>query len=174
MNNREKMVKQLAVTILFDLLVAGCLASVLIPRAEKTKNCNEDLFYAGFAICAYILFFVVRNLIICASCYASKNPSGYSTVARWTFLCVDCFLYTAVVVWATDKLFLDESTDCKNSDEEIDQFWWAVLILIVVGYFQLFIQWIICLFSSCIMCFFCCFYFAQQRQHRADALARFR
>lgn len=33
---RETMVKRMSISILLDLLVAGCIASVLIPRADDT------------------------------------------------------------------------------------------------------------------------------------------
>ena len=90
------MVKRMAITILLDLLVVGCLASVIIPRSEQTRECSEDLYRAGLAICAYNAFFVVRNLIICASCYHSKNPVTNSRYARGVFVCIDCFLFTYV------------------------------------------------------------------------------
>ena len=150
----------MAISILLDLLVAGCLASVLIPRAEITKNCSEDLYYTGLAICAYNVFFVVRNLIICASCYLSKNPVTNSTISRGAFVCLDCFLYTFVAVWSTQNMFRDDVMACKDQDENLSQFWWSVLILIIAGYLQLFVEWILCLVASCVFCFFCCFYFA--------------
>mmetsp|Transcript_43668 Transcript_43668/g.57864 ORF Transcript_43668/g.57864 Transcript_43668/m.57864 type:complete len:130 (+) Transcript_43668:452-841(+) len=128
------MVKRMAITVLLDLLVLGCLASVIIPRADMTKECSEDLYKAGLYICAYNVFFVVRNLIICASCYLSKNPVTNSTISRGVCVCLDCCLYTVVVIWVTLQISGDEAMTCKKVNEEISQFWWVVMILTVVGY----------------------------------------
>lgn len=168
------MVKRMAITILLDLLVVGCLASVIIPRSEQTRECSEDLYRAGLAICAYNAFFVVRNLIICASCYLSKNPVTYSTISRGACVCLDCILYTYCVAWVTYQISREKPMECKSLNDEVGQFWWVVMILTVVGYLQLFVEWIICLAASCVLCVFCCFYFAQNRARRAEALARFR
>lgn len=168
------MVKRMAISILLDLLVAGCLISVLLPRSDVTKNCSIDLYNTGLAICAYNVFFVVRNLIICASCYLSENPVTNTTISRGAFVFVDCALYTYVSVWATQNMLRDSVMECKDKDENISQFFWSVLCLIIVGYLQLFVEWILCLVTSCIFCIFCCFYFGQRRQDRATALERFR
>ena len=85
-------------------------------------------------MCAYNAFFVVRNLIICASCYLSKNPVTNSTIARAAFVFFDCGLYTYVCVTVVFKISEDELMDCKNASEEIGQFWWVVLILTLVGF----------------------------------------
>lgn len=48
-----------------------------------------------------------------------------------------------------------------------------VCILIVFGYLQIFVEFLICLVASCVFCFFCCFYFRVQADQRATALAQF-
>ena len=45
-----------------------------------------------------------------------------------------------------------------------------VLALVVIGYCYIFVDWLICLVTTCIFIVFCVFYFSQERERRADAL----
>ena len=160
----------MALVILMDLLIVGSIASVVVPKSGSTQDCDEDLYWAGIVICLYNVFFVVRNLIICGLCYMTRNPVSNSTVSRLSCVCVDCFAYTAVVIWATTILVSDKANACKDNDEEVEQFYWVVLAMVIYGYIMIFVDWLICLVTSCVFCFFLCFYFAQAREQRSDAL----
>lgn len=116
---------------------------------------------------------MIRNIGICVACYHVKQPVMYSNVCRVAFVCIDCFAYTTIVVWATMRLIDEEARKCKDQSEEIDNLWWVVLMLIVVGYIQMFLEWLICMVVSCIFCVLACFYCAQERSQRHQTLARF-
>ena len=172
-SQRESLIKRMAIVIILDCCILAGIISIMIPNSPKTKECFTGLYWAGSAVCIYHIFFVLRNMIICSTTYYSKNPVRDSTVSRLGFVCLDCCAYTAVVIWATIQLFEEESTVCRDELSEVENFWWMLCVLIVFGYIQIFVEWLICLVASCVFVFFCCFYFSVQQSERANALARF-
>ena len=98
------MLKRVGIIVVLDLLVLGCLASAIVSLNNETRECYKELYDAGLVMGGYNAFFVVRNLIICASCYHTKNPVTNSRYARGVFVCLDCFLYTYVCSWVLTKL----------------------------------------------------------------------
>jgi len=153
-----------------DFIVLAAIGLVIFPRAEVTKECSNELYWAGIGICIYNLFFVVRNLFVCATSYFTKSPVYTSTLIRLGFICIDCIAYSAIVVWATIQVSSDSAMQCSSAIDEVDEFWWMVLVMIVIGYIQMFVEWLICLVSSCLLCFFCCFYFGSRLEEREDAI----
>ncbi len=163
----------MAIVILMDLLIVGSITSVVFPKGDVTKKCSEDLYNVGMVICLYNVFFVIRNLVICGISYITKNPVTNSTISRLGCICLDCIAFTFVVIWATTILVQPEVSQCKDVNEDIEQFYWVVVAMVVFGYIMIFAEFLICLVSTCVFCFFLCFYFAQAREQRAGALAQF-
>jgi len=87
--------------IIFDFMLFTAIVAVVIPRAKVTKECCSDLYSAGITICFYNLFFVLRNIFICALSYYTKNPIKTSLLSRLAFICIDSLAYTVIVIWAT-------------------------------------------------------------------------
>ena len=110
----------MTVIIILDCCILAGIIAIMVPNSDKTKDCSNDLYWAGSAICIYHIFFVLRNLIICTSTYFSKNPVRDSTVARLGCVCLDTCAYTAVVIYATVQLFEVESTDCRDLSDEVE------------------------------------------------------
>ena len=152
----------MAIYVIVDLILVTMITAIFIPRADVTKRCSPNLFTAGIALCIYNVFFVLRNLAICTMSYFSKSPIYYSSVARLGFVCIDCCAYTAIVIWATTLIVDEESLACKESDDEINEFWYMIICFVVWGYLQLFLEWLVCLISFFICCLFGCFYFTAQ------------
>lgn len=95
------MIKRLALVILMDFIVLAVVTSVIIPYAQITRECSERLYWAGIANSIYLVFFVVRNMVVCTSSYFTKSPLTTSTLARLGFICIDCAAYSSVVIWST-------------------------------------------------------------------------
>ena len=93
--------------IIIDFVVFAVILSAIAPRAERTKECSADLFWAGVAIAIYNLFFALRGLLICICSYYSKSPITNSTLTRIIFICIDCVAYTTIVIWATTRILTD-------------------------------------------------------------------
>ena len=153
-------------------MLLTAIIAVVIPRAQVTKECCSDLYSAGVAICIYNLFFVVRNIFICAFSYNTKNPVKTSLLSRLAFICIDCLAYTVIVIWATVQVTSENATRCKDQIQEVSEFWWMVLIVCVIGYLQMFIELLICLVTSCTLAIFCCIYFNSRREERERAVQR--
>lgn len=111
---RVDMIKRICVVIIFDFLLLVTMSFVILTRIDKTKECSSELFGAGMAIYIYNVFFVARNVCICAVSYFTKNPHMNSTVARLCFIFLDCLAYTTVVIWATVKLVDEMSVYCRD------------------------------------------------------------
>ena len=118
-NQRDSLVKRMAIVIILDCCILSIIVSIMVPNAEKTKECFSDLYWAGSILCLYHVFFVLRNIIISSTTYFSKNPVRDSTVSRLGCVCLDCCAYTSVVVWATLQLFKVESTECRDLIDEV-------------------------------------------------------
>lgn len=176
-NSREEqkyqMMKKMTVVILIDGMVMAVIAAMLFPRSDITKECSQELFDAAFGLWVYTLFFVLRNIFVCVVSCLSVQPLYNSTLLRIAFICIDCLAYTAVVVWATVQTSSEQAVACKESQEGINELWWFTMALIIYGYIQIFFDFLVCLVSSCVVCFFCCFYLAARSEQRSQALARF-
>lgn len=118
-SQRESLIKRMAVVIILDCCILAGIISIIIPNAAKTETCAPNLYNAGTGICVYHTFFVLRNMIICAVSYFTKNPIRDSTMGRISCVCFDCCIYSAIVVWATVSLFDEQSTDCRDTFEEV-------------------------------------------------------
>ena len=165
--------KKLAIMITFDLIALILIVSVVLPRGEVTKQCSPELYEAATTICGYVIFFVIRNLLVCTVSYFQKQPLYTMTLMRIGFICVDCIAFTTVVAWATFQTSSDKTIACKKDNDEINDLWLVVVALIVYGYMHIFFEWLVCLVSTCIVCFFCCFYMSARAEQRAQALERF-
>ena len=49
--------------IVIDMILLAMVMIILLPRAEVTKACSTDLYWAGMAILVYALFFVMRKAL---------------------------------------------------------------------------------------------------------------
>ena len=172
-HTRKNMAKRMTCIIVFDMILLSLVMIVLLPRAEVTKACSSDLYWAGMAILVYALFFVMRNIFICALSYFSMNPANNSAISRLSFICIDCFAYTAILIWATYLLYESESTYCRDSAEDIKYYWWLCFGMCIFGYVQMFFEWLLCLIAGCVSCVFCCIYCCFRSEERAQALAQF-
>lgn len=167
------MLRQMCLVIVFDFIIMSIIVMFVIPRASETKDCSSELYWAGMALCIYLVFFVVRNIFIMVCCFYSKNPNYRSTISRIGCVCVDCFAFTTVVIWATNVLVSDEAQGCKDTSEPVGEFWWCLLTLIICGYLQIFFEWLLCLVTSCLVCVYCCIYISGRREERAVVMQRF-
>ena len=91
----------MAFVVSWDLLILAGIVFIFIYSAKETQKCSDKLYWAGSALCMYNIFFVIRNIFICATSYYSQNPVTSSSIARLSCIFVDCFAYTCIVVWAT-------------------------------------------------------------------------
>ena len=158
--------KKMFCTILLDCIVLAALGSVLIPRFDKVRSCDENLYYSGAAICIYNGFFIVRNLVICFASTKTSAPLMASYAGRGCMIILDCIIYTGVVVWVSISINSKEAVECRDADSDIDQFWWAIMVLMIIGYIQMFVEWIVCVTLACVGCVFCCFYMQAHREAR--------
>ena len=162
------MVKNIGCMIIFDMLMVAAIATLMILKAEDAKKCDSNLYWAGVVLCLYNVFFVVRNTVICVIAYFSKNPASNNFLPRLCCIFIDCFVYSAIVIWATIKLMDDQATYCRDTDSDVEQFWWGILVLCIFGFCQMFVEWLTCLVSACVGCCMCLLYFtlAAEQRHR--------
>ena len=62
----------MAIVIILDCCILAGIIAIIVPNADKTKDCFSDLYWAGNVLCIYHIFFVVRNIFICSTTYFSK------------------------------------------------------------------------------------------------------
>ena len=62
---------------------------------------------------------------------------------------------------------------CKDENDDSNKYWWMVAVVLIFGAIQMLIEWLVCIMSACICCVFFAYYFAQERERRADAIREF-
>ena len=165
------MIKRICTVIILDMSLLIATSFVIVTKGEATHICNADLFWAGLQISIYNLFFVLRNVIICSAAYFKMNPLLKSNISRLFFVLFDCAFYTAIVILVTIKFIGDESQHCKSTVKEAEVYWYMVLVLIIIGYFQVLLDWVLCIITSVACCYICCYINRLRREERDEALA---
>ena len=126
-----------------DMILVILIGGFLLGRGGTTKKCDSALFWAGMSFLMYGGFFIVRNIIICLSCYWTKNPKLYSLIGRGIGWFIDWILLTILVIYATTAIKSEHSIECKDSEPIIEQWYMITLICVIATYIYLALLWFI-------------------------------
>ena len=75
------MVNQMICQVLTDLAPLLIITIALEQGIVQVKACSERLFYCGVILLSYYIFYTLRKIIICVSCYYCSKPTQGSYTA---------------------------------------------------------------------------------------------
>lgn len=108
------MLNRMFCQVLFDLFALFVISSALSQGISQVRACSERLFYAGVILAGYYLFYVLRNILICVSCYCCKKPMQGSYVARGFACAFDVIVKTGLLIWVCHVMGEEKTETCTS------------------------------------------------------------
>jgi len=108
-----KILKDNALLIILNLIIALLLAAGLASKMKYVKQCSLKLFWSGILFECYFIFFLVRTVTVVSVCFCIKNPYKFYWITISIFAAIDTFLFTSLVIYSGVILFQPDVVQCR-------------------------------------------------------------
>ena len=106
------MLNRMFCQVIMDLLGVFIIASGLSQKMDQVYACSERLFYCGVILVSYYIFYTLRKIIICVSCYFSSKPMKGSNIALGVSCFFDMIVNTGLLIWICTVLAEEKTYTC--------------------------------------------------------------
>ena len=142
------MLRDLGIVLTFDFIILLVMIGFLYPKGYIVYNSSKQLFWVGVGFVLYETFFVVRNAILLLLCLCSPDPNRRALIGRLGWTCVDLFLLTSFLIWASTVTFTNDVKHIKEQSTHVSQWWLFCSAAIGLG-------WIYILVLCCFWAILC-------------------
>ena len=133
---------------------------------EQVKACSERLFYCGVILVSYYIFYTLRKIIICVSCFWCSKPAQRSYMAEGAFCLFDVIVKTGLLIWICTVLAEEKTYTCTEQNQVVSHYWWVCVLVVTMYFLYLLFGYCVCLIGCCGAIFVGIFLITRNREQR--------